>query len=199
MIQRETTIYAPDSVVNAVTTSNDVVDGIRRRNPPYRKPKGARWAHREPKELRSSIRLVAVADRTWYEQYGNVRIQSAADIAKLLAPIAEQPQEEFWAVYLNGRHHVIATAHITTGGVNVAPLVPSQVFRPALVVNAASFAVCHNHPSGDPTPSEDDRALTDRLREAGLMLGVRMLDHVVLAKMPFGDVVHASFYDMGLM
>ena len=69
---------------------------------------------------------------------------------------------------------------MSIGSVNVTLVHPREVFKPAILLNAAAIIVAHNHPSGDPTPSPEDRALTARLIEAGRLLGIEVLDHLVL-------------------
>lgn len=89
-------------------------------------------------------------------------------------------REAFGALLLNGRHRVIAFHVVSVGILNQAPIHPREVFRPAIAVGAHALVLAHHHPSGDPTPSHDDRRITDRLTEAGKLLGITVLDHVVL-------------------
>ena len=94
-------------------------------------------------------------------------------------------QERFVVVLLDGRHRVIAEEVISQGTLTASLVHPREVFRPALRACAAAVILVHNHPSGDPTPSAEDRAVTTRLAEAGEILGVRVLDHVVVAERGF--------------
>ena len=71
---------------------------------------------------------------------------------------------------------------ISIGSLNASIVHPREVFQPAVALSAASVLLCHNHPSGDPTPSEEDLAITRRLVEAGRILGIDVLDHVVVAR-----------------
>ena len=85
--------------------------------------------------------------------------------------------------------------HVVSVGSLTASLVhPREVFKVAILANAAAIICCHAHPSGDPTPSAEDTAITQRLREAGELLGIGLLDHVV-----FGDDRYVSFADEGLL
>ncbi len=90
--------------------------------------------------------------------------------------------ERFIVLLLNGRHRVVGQ-HVVSQGTLTASLVhPREVFRPALREAAAALILVHNHPSGDPTPSSEDREVTSRLAKAGEILGVRVLDHVIVAE-----------------
>lgn len=89
-------------------------------------------------------------------------------------------REHFVALYLSSRNEVIGEPYIvSTGSLNASLVHPREVFRPALERAAAHLVLVHNHPSGDPTPSEEDLAITRRLQEAGRLLGIELLDHVV--------------------
>jgi DNA repair protein RadC len=91
-------------------------------------------------------------------------------------------QEEFHIVTLNTKNHVIATHQITVGTLDASLVHPREVFRLAIRDAAASIIAVHNHPSGDPTPSREDLAVTKRLKEAGVTLGITVLDHIAVAR-----------------
>ncbi|BAM05374.1 JAB domain-containing protein [Phycisphaera mikurensis] len=90
-------------------------------------------------------------------------------------------QEEFHVVTLDTRHHVIGTHRVTVGTLDASLVHPREVFRPTLRDAAAAVLLVHNHPSGDPSPSPEDHAVTRRLEAAGRTLGVEVLDHIVVA------------------
>ena len=103
------------------------------------------------------------------------------DVAQALAPLlAHQAVEVFSAVLLDARHKAIGYAEVSRGTINMAPVHPREVFGPAVRLGAAAIIVAHNHPSGDPTPSAEDFAVTRRLKEAGDILGIPVLDHLVI-------------------
>lgn len=81
----------------------------------------------------------------------------------------------------DARGKLIGYEEISKGELTQTTVTPRQVFTPALLANAASVFVAHNHPSGDPTPSVDDTGLTMRLKDAGKLLGVKLVDHVIIA------------------
>lgn len=91
-------------------------------------------------------------------------------------------QERFIVVLLDGRHRVLGEEMVSLGTLTASLVHPREVFRPALRASAAALILVHNHPSGDPTPSAEDRAVTERLARAGEILGVRVLDHVIVAE-----------------
>jgi DNA repair protein RadC len=110
------------------------------------------------------------------------RIGSAGDVAQYLRRKLETNQvEEFWAIALDVRHRVIAETMLSRGSLTGVEVHPRDAFRPLIAMGAAAVIFCHNHPSGDPTPSRQDLELTARLREVGEICGIAVLDHVVVA------------------
>lgn len=93
----------------------------------------------------------------------------------------EAKKEEFHVVLLNEKNQVIKTEQITVGLSNKSLAHPREVFRPAIRESASAVILVHNHPSGDPTPSQDDKTITKELKEAGDTLDIRILDHLILA------------------
>ena len=94
----------------------------------------------------------------------------------------EAEQEELHVVLLDGRHHVIKTERITVGLLNQSLIHPREVFKAAIRESASALILVHNHPDGDPNPSQDDRTVTRELRKAGETLGIRLMDHIILCK-----------------
>jgi DNA repair protein RadC len=114
-----------------------------------------------------------------------------------MAPYAaREPVEVFWLLALNAKHRVIrgAPEAITRGLVDESLVHPREVFLSAFVAGATMVVLCHNHPSGDPTPSAEDRAVTTQLVAAGRLLGVPVLDHVIV-----GHDRYLSFAEEGLL
>ena len=93
---------------------------------------------------------------------------------------ADSSREEFHIVTLDTKNQVIATHQISVGTLDASLVHPREVFRPAIKDSAASILLVHNHPSGDPTPSKEDLAVTRRLEYSGETLGIEVLDHIVL-------------------
>ena len=118
-------------------------------------------------------------------------IRGPADVFARMGPrLRDRPQEEFHALMLNSRHRVIREILVTRGILDSALIHPREVFRPAVGEGAAAVILVHNHPSGDPTPSAEDRAVTRQLAAAGRAVGIPVLDHVVI-----GSGAYASLGD----
>ena len=117
------------------------------------------------------------------------------DVRQLLAPeMAGLAQEQVRVLLLDSRNHVVGQRVIYQGNVRSAMVRPAEVLRPAVVAAIPHIIICHNHPSGDPTPSADDTALTRQLVKAADLLGIQLLDHVVIG----GDRA-VSLKERGLM
>lgn len=101
-------------------------------------------------------------------------------VFELCADIRDSKREHFIAFYLNSRNAVIAREVISVGTLDASLVHPREVFEPALRHNAASILVAHNHPSGEVGSSEDDLEITDRIKNAGVLLGIPLKDHVIL-------------------
>ncbi|MFN7914429.1 MAG: DNA repair protein RadC [Vicinamibacterales bacterium] len=112
--------------------------------------------------------------------------------AYLLPGHGAHPVEQFGLVLLDTRHRVLRTRIVASGTLNTTIVHPRDVFREAVLGSAAAVVVFHNHPSGDPTPSQDDIELTRRLRAAGVLMGIEVVDHVILA-----DARYCSLKEMG--
>jgi DNA repair protein RadC len=99
--------------------------------------------------------------------------------------LRDAPQEHFIVLLLDGRHRVLGEETVSIGTLTASLVHPREVFRPAIRSSAAALILVHNHPSGDPQPSPEDRAVTERLSSAGELLGVPVLDHVIVAERGF--------------
>ncbi len=101
-------------------------------------------------------------------------------------------QETFTVILLDSKNRFLQEVTVALGSLNQSIVHPREVFRPAIQGAAASVILVHNHPSGDPTPSEEDVRVTERLVKAGKMLGIRVLDHIIV-----GEGRYFSFFDQG--
>ena len=109
-------------------------------------------------------------------------IRGPDDVVAFLDPrLRREQREHFLVLLLNARHEVIGRETVSIGSLNASIVHPREVFRPALIASAAAVVLVHNHPSGDPEPSEEDLSITKRLVEAGELLGIGVLDHVIVA------------------
>ena len=112
----------------------------------------------------------------------------------LEAELSELAYERFVALALNTKNHLTAVLPVSSGSLNASIVHPRELFQRAILANSAALIVAHNHPSGDPSPSPEDIALTRKLVEAGQLLDIPVLDHIVLG---YGRYV--SFKERGLL
>lgn len=105
----------------------------------------------------------------------------------------DRDREEFVVLMLNAKNRVIGINSVSVGSLTASLVHPREVFKPLILHNAAAVILAHNHPSGDPTPSAEDKAITVRLRNVGDILDIKVLDHIVV-----GDGRYISFSDAGL-
>ena len=125
----------------------------------------------------------------------NFDVKNPEGVVKAIrASIQDKAKEHFKLILLNPRNKIIGISTISIGTLNASLVHPREVFKDAIVHSAASVVLAHNHPSGDPEPSEDDIAITKRLIEAGKILGIEVMDHIIIAKNGF-----FSFKEKGLI
>jgi DNA repair protein RadC len=124
-----------------------------------------------------------------------VQVTSPRAVAELLLPIyGNRPVEQFGVVLLDTKHRVTRTTIVTVGTLDASIVHPREIFREATAGGAAAIVVFHNHPSGDPEPSKEDIELTHRLVAAGVLMGIDVIDHVILA-----NVRYCSMKEEGLI
>jgi DNA repair protein RadC len=116
----------------------------------------------------------------------NFDIKDPESVVKAIrASIKDKAKEHFKLILLNPRNKIIGISTISIGTLNASLVHPREVFKDAIMHSAASVVLAHNHPSGDPEPSEDDLTITKRLIEAGKILGIEVIDHIIIAKNGF--------------
>jgi DNA repair protein RadC len=106
--------------------------------------------------------------------------EDAAQLALELAHAYDDDKKRFWVVLLNTKHHYVMHTEVSVGTLSASLVHPREVFGPAVREGASSILCVHNHPSGEPEPSLEDRHLTTRLKECGTLLGIELLDHVIV-------------------
>lgn len=120
-------------------------------------------------------------------------IQGPKDAASLIRGyLAGADREHLVVLLLDTKNKVIGINTVSIGDLSSAIVHPREVFKPAVIIGAAGIILGHNHPSGDCTPSAEDKAVTRRIHEAGQILGIELLDHIVV-----GDDCHASLKEQG--
>ena len=165
-------------------------------------PSGRVADRRAPAALRrtrrlTTLRLVREGSFPAPDGYPSpeVPVRSPRDVFALMAPYAEREvAESFWALMLDSQHHLIGGAPevITRGILNSSLVHPREVFCAAILKHAAALILSHNHPSGDPTPSADDRAVTDQLVAAGRLLDIPVHDHVIVGRGRYTSLAEAG-------
>jgi DNA repair protein RadC len=124
-----------------------------------------------------------------------MRIRSSADAYRIIRPeLDDLPHEEFWIMFLNRSNVVMKKEQISRGGMNSTIVDPKIVFKAAINASASGIILCHNHPSGTVTPSDQDVRLTKRLKEGAAIMDVALLDHVIV-----GANTYFSFADEGII
>ena len=129
--------------------------------------------------------------------YYNQQIRSAVDASTLLHTyLADVDREHFVVLMLDQKNKVIGINTVSIGSLTASIVHPREVYKPLILSNAASVILGHNHPSGQPQPSQEDRVLTVRLAAVGKLLGISVLDHVIIGD---GTSAYFSFADEGLL
>jgi len=113
---------------------------------------------------------------------GEVRVTCPKDLMPYLSSYSKKRQECFIAITMNGNQEVIRIHLVTLGILNRTLIHPREIFVRAIKDHAASLIICHNHPSGSLEPSKEDREATKRLQDAGKLLGIEVLDHLIISK-----------------
>ncbi|MBM4060024.1 MAG: DNA repair protein RadC [Planctomycetes bacterium] len=122
-------------------------------------------------------------------------LHCGGDVARIVRDSARGLRREgFFAALLDVRHCLLGLHVVSVGSVDGAHVHPREVFSPAIRDAAAAVVVAHNHPSGDPTPSAEDRVVTERLREVGDLVGIALLDHVVVGAQRYYSFADEGFF-----
>ena len=165
----------------------------------------------EPRELleveglgdERAMRLAAAFElgrRTAKETIGRMRVDKPEIVCHLIAQdLRALTRESLRVLLLDTKCQLIRIEEISLGSLNESIAHPREIFRPVLVHSAYGFIMVHNHPSGDPTPSEADRRLTRRLVEVSGLLQVQLLDHIIIGSMLSGEPSYYSFKEAGMI
>lgn len=109
-------------------------------------------------------------------------ITCLSEVIQCFQFLADRQQEELWALLLDAKNHILQKKQITIGTVDASLVTPREVFHAAVQQMAAAVIVIHNHPSGDSSPSKQDTTMTKRLLEAGTLMDIQLLDHIIIGK-----------------
>jgi DNA repair protein RadC len=122
-------------------------------------------------------------------------IKNPQSVVKAIrSSIKDKAKEHFKLILLDNRNKIISISTISIGTLNASLVHPREIFKEAIIHNSAPVVLAHNHPSGDPEPSEEDMKITERLVESGKILGIEVIDHIIIGKTNF-----SSFKERGLL
>lgn len=124
-------------------------------------------------------------------------IRGPHDTLPYLAPWARELQETMVVIFMNARMKIIGHKEVGRGTATNCPVDVSAIFRAAVVAGAVSIIVSHNHPSGDTTPSPQDLEVTRKIVEAGRILEIPVMDHIIVGMTESGGLLHTSFREIG--
>lgn len=146
-----------------------------------------------PARREMALAVIELYKRIKERKNNSKTIRASTDVYEVMHPyMADLKVEECWAIYLNQAARIIRKQRISVGGLASTQVDVRVILREALTCNATSMILCHNHPSGNTRPSQDDDRLTHALLEAGRTMNIRLLDHVIVA-----DGSHYSYGDEG--
>lgn len=138
--------------------------------------------------------LIEIGRRAGLANKGDMAVvEEPRDVAEMLAFLVDEKREHFYAVLLNSANEVMRKALIHIGTLTMSIVGPREIFREAVREGASTIIVAHNHPSGDPTPSPEDIEVTKQLVQAGKLLDIPVLDHIIIGRIG-GSAVHESSY-----
>lgn len=146
---------------------------------------GPETVKQKPKSIRFKVIKAVYETMTIRDSITNYispgsRYTSPDQIFDTFKFLRDETKEYFIAIHLDGKNRIICIDQVSVGSLNQSIVHPREVFKTSLLSSAAAIILLHNHPSGDPTPSREDLEITKRLREAGDLLGIRILDHIVI-------------------
>ena len=145
------------------------------------------------KQIRAVYENLVIKEETNQYLRPLTRYTSPSQIFETFSFLKHETKEFFFSIHLDGKNRICCVDEVSVGSLNQSIVHPREVFKTALLSSAAAIILLHNHPTGDPTPSTEDLEITRRLREAGEILGVKVLDHIII-----GDSF-LSFVTQGLM
>jgi DNA repair protein RadC len=143
------------------------------------------------KTIKAVYETITVNDTITDYLKPDTRYTSSSQVYDTFSFLRQETKEYFIALHLDGKNRVVCVDMVSTGSLNQSIVHPRELYKTALLSSAAAVVLMHNHPTGDPTPSTEDLTITRRLIEAGDVLGVKVLDHIII-----GDTYY-SFAERG--
>jgi len=145
------------------------------------------------KTIKAVYETLTVAEGPGYYLSPKIRYTSPKQIYDTFSFLQEETKEYFICLHLDGKNRILAVDICSIGSLNQSIVHPREVYKTALLSSAAAIILMHNHPTGDPTPSQEDLEVTRRLREAGDLIGIKVLDHIVIGS------TYYSFSERGVI
>ncbi|MEI8280344.1 MAG: DNA repair protein RadC [Bacteroidota bacterium] len=146
------------------------------------------------KQIKAVYETLYVSEEvTGYLQPGQ-RYTAPQQVYETFKFLMQETKEMFLCLHLDGKNRIVAVDLVSIGSLNQSIVCPRSVFQTALLSNAAALILIHQHPSGDPSPSSEDIAITRRLKEAGEIINCKVLDHIII-----GNGEYLSFVERGLI
>lgn len=145
------------------------------------------------KRIRAVYEKMVIKEETHQYLQPFTRYNSPEQVFDTFSFLRQETKEYFFTIHLDGKNRISCVDEVSVGSLNQSIVHPREVFKTALLSSAAAIILLHNHPTGDPTPSREDIEITRRLKEAGELIGVKLLDHIII-----GDS-YVSFVSKGLL
>lgn len=146
------------------------------------------------KQIKAVYETLAVQEPVSRYLKTGSRFTGPKEVYETFRFLMDETKEMFVTLHLDGKNRVLCIDIVSVGSLNQSIVHPREVFKTACLSNAAAILCIHQHPSGDPNPSREDREITRRLQEAGELMGIRVLDHIIV-----GDDQYMSFVEQGLL
>lgn len=127
-----------------------------------------------------------------HKEYKPIKLSNSSDVYETFKKLVESDKEKFYSIFLDCKNKVIGVDMVSQGALDSAPVHPREVYKSALLASAANVIFVHGHPSGEPDPSFSDREITKLLKQAGELLQIGVLDHIIIGPNSF-----YSFADRG--
>jgi len=146
------------------------------------------------KQIKAIYETITVKEEiTDYLKTGT-RYNTPSQVYETFRFLMKETKEMFMTLHLDGKNRIVCMDLVSIGSLNQSIVHPREVFKTACISNAAAIICVHQHPTGDPTPSSEDISITRRLKEAGEIMGIKVLDHIIV-----GDGEYMSFVERGLL
>lgn len=145
------------------------------------------------KQIRAVYETLTIKEELNHYLRPFTRYTSPEQVFDTFSFLRRETKEYFFAIHLDGKNRICCVDEVSVGSLNQSVVHPREVFKTALLSSAAALILVHNHPTGDPSPSREDIEITRRLKEAGEIIGVKLLDHIII-----GDS-YLSFVSQGLL